>query len=45
VSLTSVAPTEMTSAESPGEPRVSQEGPLLPAEKTGMIPAARHALM
>ena len=39
----SVAPALKTSRKSPGEPPSPQKGPGLPDEKTGMIPAARHA--
>src|SRR4029078_10965987 len=42
-SFTSGAPTLMTSLRLPGEPAVEQPEPALPAEKTGMIPAARQA--
>ena len=43
-SALSVAPAEMTSGKSPGEPPSPQAGPGLPDENTGMIPEARQAL-
>ena len=39
----SVAPTLKVSSKSPGEPPSPQNGPGLPEEKTGMMPAARQA--
>ena len=42
-SLMSVAPALNDSRKSPGEPPSPQNGPGLPDEKTGMIPAARQA--
>jgi hypothetical protein len=42
-SLMSVAPELKTSRKSPGEPPSPQNGPGLPDEKIGMMPAARQA--
>jgi len=44
-SVAVVAPTEMTvEAESPGDPAVLHDGPLLPSAITGTIPALTQAL-